>query len=92
MDLHELDEADQQQFMRESSQLSAVMLDLFGGYKMNVAALGNVVAQLHVHHIVRREEDPAWPRPVWGNEPAVAYAPAEIERLIGTIRQAVLSG
>jgi diadenosine tetraphosphate (Ap4A) HIT family hydrolase len=40
---------------------------------MNVAALGNVVAQLHVHHIARYEDDPAWPGPVWGHSPAVPY-------------------
>jgi diadenosine tetraphosphate (Ap4A) HIT family hydrolase len=45
----------------------------FGGGKLNVAALGNQVPQLHVHHVVRREADAAWPRPIWGVAPMVPY-------------------
>jgi diadenosine tetraphosphate (Ap4A) HIT family hydrolase len=50
-----------------------------------VAALGNVVPQLHLHHIVRYRTDPAWPAPVWGKMPARPYAPAEREEAIGRL-------
>jgi diadenosine tetraphosphate (Ap4A) HIT family hydrolase len=48
---------------------------------LNVAALGNVVRQLHVHHIVRYRNDPAWPKPIWGIGETVPYTPDEIEAL-----------
>ena len=53
--------------------------------KLNLAALGNVVRQLHVHVIARRTDDPAWPRPVWGAVPAKLYAPGEAEALAAKI-------
>jgi len=73
-EIHDLPDADQQQLLRESSALGRALMQAFGGLKLNVAALGNVVAQLHVHHIVRFEGDPAWPAPVWGKHPAQPYA------------------
>jgi diadenosine tetraphosphate (Ap4A) HIT family hydrolase len=55
--------------------------------KLNVAALGNVVPQLHVHVIARRRDDPAWPGPVWGAAPARGYDPAACERLVAALRR-----
>jgi diadenosine tetraphosphate (Ap4A) HIT family hydrolase len=55
--------------------------------KLNVAALGNVVPQLHVHVIARRRDDPAWPRPAWGAVPARDYDPAARERLVAALRR-----
>lgn len=60
--------------MEEIAQASAVMQRLFRPAKLNVAALGNVVPQLHVHVIARFTDDPAWPRPVWGVQPRQYYA------------------
>ena len=57
--------------------------------KLNVAALGNVVPQLHVHVIARRRTDLAWPKPVWGAAPARDYDPAARERLIEALRRAI---
>jgi diadenosine tetraphosphate (Ap4A) HIT family hydrolase len=57
--------------------------------KLNVAALGNVVRQLHVHVIARFKTDPAWPRPVWGVGERVAYEAATRDRLIDRIRAAL---
>jgi diadenosine tetraphosphate (Ap4A) HIT family hydrolase len=54
------------------------MMELFSGDKMNVAALGNMVPQLHLHHIVRFEGDPAWPGPVWGKQAHVPYTDDEL--------------
>jgi len=53
--------------------------------KLNVAALGNLVRQLHVHVVARLTTDAAWPRPVWGIGEAVAYQPADRDRLAGQI-------
>ena len=73
-------EDDQQQFWRESAVLSRALMELFKGEKLNVAALGNMVPQLHAHHIVRHAGDAAWPAPVWGKVPAQPYAPAALRQ------------
>jgi diadenosine tetraphosphate (Ap4A) HIT family hydrolase len=67
--------------------VSNVLRAATGCHKLNVAALGNQVRQLHVHVIARFEDDAAWPKPVWGSGPAVAYAAAARDRLIGKIRE-----
>ncbi|WP_289103297.1 HIT family protein [uncultured Marinobacter sp.] len=72
---------EQQRLLEESSTLSQGMMEIFGGDKMNVAALGNMVPQLHLHHIVRFEGDPAWPGPVWGKQPPVPYEDGELEQI-----------
>jgi len=64
---------------------------LFRPHKLNVAALGNLVPQLHVHVIARFEGDPAWPAPVWGRVAARAYSPEALVERIGRL-QAVLGG
>ncbi|MDX1633057.1 MAG: HIT family protein [Marinobacter sp.] len=77
-EIYQLSEADQLQLLRESSALGQGLMETFRGDKLNVAALGNMVPQLHLHHIVRFEGDPAWPGPVWGRQPPVAYGDAEL--------------
>ena len=72
-EIYELPNEQQQRLLFESSAFSEGMMELFGGDKMNVAALGNMVPQLHLHHIVRYQGDPAWPGPVWGKQPPVPY-------------------
>ena len=57
-----------------------------GCHKLNVAALGNMVRQLHVHIIARFEDDPAWPGPVWGMSPLVHYEDADMAKLLMNIR------
>ena len=69
-EIHQLAETEQQQLMRESVFVAARMQAHFQADKMNVAALGNMVPQLHIHHIARFATDAAWPRPVWGLLPA----------------------
>ena len=80
-DIYQLDWEQQQQFLNESSMLSEILMQLFKGTKMNVAALGNVCPQLHVHHIVRFEGDISWPKPVWGEFPMKAYTSIELDNL-----------
>lgn len=55
--------------------------------KLNIGALGNIVRQLHVHVVARREGDAAWPGPVWGFGKAEPHAAGEAERLVVAIRQ-----
>ncbi|WP_028081024.1 HIT domain-containing protein [Solimonas soli] len=74
-EIYELDEADQWQLLRESSALGRALMTLFPiGEKLNIGALGNLVPQLHVHHIVRWPGDAAWPGTVWGRHPPLPYA------------------
>jgi len=80
-EIYQLEETDQQRLLWESSELSRAMMALFAGDKMNLAALGNMVPQLHLHHIVRFEGDPAWPAPVWGKQAPVAYGEAALARV-----------
>jgi len=72
-EIHQLPEHDQQQLMRESCHIAKQLATLFKADKMNIAALGNMVPQLHIHHVVRYKTDPAWPAPIWGKFNAVAY-------------------
>ncbi|MCO7565511.1 HIT domain-containing protein [Pseudomonas sp. S 311-6] len=89
-ELFQLDEADQRQLWKETTYLAETLKDSFAADKMNVATLGNVVSQLHVHVIVRRRDDAAWPAPVWGRQPAVAYTDEQVEAVRQRLR-AVLS-
>src|SRR6185295_257440 len=92
VEIIDLDDAQQAQLMDEIAMLSRVLKDTTHCDKLNVAALGNVVAQLHVHIIARRRNDAAWPRPVWGAVPAREYETAELARFIAGIRQEVAFG
>lgn len=88
-EIYQLSEEDQIQLARESARLAATMAQLFSADKMNIATLGNVVPQLHVHHIARRRSDPAWPAPVWGKLPARAYAPDDLDRVLESMHAAL---
>lgn len=90
-EIHELSAEDQGQLMRESCALSRVLADLFQADKMNLGALGNLVPQLHIHHVVRYRSDPAWPAPVWGRVPASVYDPQVLSQTLDRLQDA-LSG
>ncbi len=72
-ELHQLSEQEQVALMQTSCMLGKELMQLFDGDKFNVAALGNQVPQLHVHHIVRHTTDYAWPKPIWGEGATVPY-------------------
>lgn len=82
-EIHHLPEDEQFQLMRESSAIATLLENDYQADKINVGALGNLVPQLHVHHIARFKDDIAWPGPIWGNtngtqrEEAVQQALAE---------------
>lgn len=86
-EIHELDNEDQQTLIGEMAAVSGALQKLFHGDKMNVAALGNQVPQLHVHVIVRYTSDPAWPTPVWGKLPSTPYSAEALERQLTRIRE-----
>lgn len=88
-EIYALPEADQHQLLRESSRLGETLMRLHGGDKLNIGALGNMVPQLHVHHIVRRVGDAAWPAPVWGRAPAVPYVAEARAALIAQLQAAL---
>ncbi len=78
-DTIDLADDDHGRLWNESRALGVGIMKVFNGEKLNVAALGNVTPQLHVHLIVRHTTDPAWPAPIWGKFPMQPYDPSEIE-------------
>lgn len=84
-DLHDLSPPDRIQLMTEMSNLSEAMRHDWAADKTNVAALGNMVPQLHVHVIMRYVGDAAWPGPVWGVGTAVPYAEADAATAVARI-------
>ena len=80
VEIFDLSIDDQKQLQLESTSLLTYLKKEFNADKMNVAALGNVVPQLHVHHIVRYVNDIAWPAPVWGAYPAKNYTDSELKK------------
>ena len=91
-EIYQLNEADQQQLLRESSLLSLVMVSAFSPDKLNIAALGNVVPQLHIHHIARYRTDAAWPAPVWGRVAAKPYAEDELAAVVRALKSGLVNG
>lgn len=73
-EIYELSSKDQSTLLAESSLLAKVLMSTYSQEKMNIGALGNVVSQLHVHHVARNKNDPAWPGPVWGHSKAELYS------------------
>jgi diadenosine tetraphosphate (Ap4A) HIT family hydrolase len=85
-EIYQLSDADQQRLWRESALLSRTLMRAFNGDKLNLAALGNMVPQLHVHHIVRYLSDAAWPAPVWGKHPAQPYSATALAERLSLLR------
>jgi len=81
--------AEQALLVNELSLASAALMQATRCDKLNVAAIGNVVPQLHVHVVARFKTDPLWPKPVWGFAASRAYAPAALESFVADIRKRV---
>ncbi len=88
-EIHELNHEDQALLLKEITQLSRAMAQAFDADKMNIAALGNVVPQLHVHCIARYKNDLAWPDPIWGKHPTKAYSETEREQVLSKLKAAL---
>lgn len=80
-EVFQLSDADQRQLWQETTRLAECLKDSFKADKMNIATLGNVVSQLHMHVVVRTRKDISWPAPVWGRHPAVPYEAAPLASL-----------
>jgi diadenosine tetraphosphate (Ap4A) HIT family hydrolase len=88
-ELIDLDAVDRGRLMEEIAAVTTALRTVAGPTKLNVAALGNIVRQLHVHVIARFEDDPAWPGPVWGRVPPVPYEPAIATALVARLVEAM---
>ena len=88
-ELYQLSNEEQLQFLSESNQLSIAMMQAFEPDKLNVAAIGNIVSQLHIHHIARFQSDPHWPGVIWGNIAPNPYTDEEKEAVNATILNAL---
>jgi diadenosine tetraphosphate (Ap4A) HIT family hydrolase len=89
VEIIDLDEVERAQLMTEISRVAAALKEVTGCDKLNIAALGNAVPQLHVHIIARRKNDPAWPRPVWGVTPARSHDPGALDRFMTALRKLI---
>lgn len=76
---------DQASLLKEVSRAGRVLQRLYHTDKLNIAALGNQVPQLHIHVISRRRDDPAWPQPVWGHGAAEPYPPEELSPVLARL-------
>jgi len=88
-EIHELDRADRSLLIEEIARAAAAMETLYKAHKMNVAALGNSVPQLHVHVIARFTGDAAWPNPVWGRGAAEPYAEDRVAAVVEAAKRAL---
>lgn len=83
-------DADQRRRLTDEIDLAARLLrDVYRPYKLNIAALGNMVEQLHIHVIGREQDDPAWPAPVWGRVAARPYSPEQLVERIAALQAAL---
>ena len=92
VEIIDLDEVEQAQLMAEVSRAARALKDITKCDKLNIAALGNMVPQLHVHVIARRTNDAAWPRPIWGVVPPLAHDAAEVQHFISALRRKIWLG
>lgn len=91
-EIYQLGEEEQCQLQRESVVLGQALMSAFGGDKLNVAALGNLVPQLHIHHIVRYRDDATWPGPVWGVGTSVPYTEEQLTAVRAMLSSDLLPG
>jgi diadenosine tetraphosphate (Ap4A) HIT family hydrolase len=83
----DLDEVERAQLMTEIARVAHALKEVTACDKLNVAALGNVVPQLHVHVIARRSGDAGWPKPIWGAAPPLPHDPRELDRFVTAIKR-----
>ncbi|MGE0279566.1 MAG: HIT domain-containing protein [Rhizobiaceae bacterium] len=88
-ELHDLTPLDQAMLTFETNLAAEALKRVTGCDKINTAALGNIVRQMHIHVIARSEDDPNWPGPVWGYGPREPYRRTDLHGLIEKIRAAL---
>ena len=85
-EIHQMCNADQALLLHESSSLARGLVEAFAGDKLNIAAIGNLVPQLHIHHVVRYHDDLAWPAPVWGKFVPLPYDEAGLAAVVARLQ------
>ena len=85
-EIYQLTHTEQVVLMEESSYVAENLADLFQADKMNIATIGNLVPQLHIHHIVRYQHDKSWPAPVWGKFAAEPYEEKQLADCLSRVR------
>jgi diadenosine tetraphosphate (Ap4A) HIT family hydrolase len=85
-EIYQLGKLERRLLTEESSYLAENLATLFKADKMNIAAIGNLVPQLHIHHVVRYQADKAWPAPIWGKFATVAYTQRQIEETLARVK------
>jgi diadenosine tetraphosphate (Ap4A) HIT family hydrolase len=88
-EVYQLDIEDRQQLLHESCVVAETMTALFHPDKLNIATIGNMVPQLHMHHVARFSNDGAWPGPVWGAQPAASYSKDKLASLVLELQTAL---
>ena len=91
-DTIDLTPVDYQSLWNESHALSVGIMSAFAGEKLNVAALGNVTPQLHIHHVVRFSKDLAWPGPIWGKQPLTPYNDDRVQEICELLAKVKMPG
>ena len=89
VEVTDLAPAEQMQLTMEINRAARALKDVTACDKLNIATLGNMVPQLHIHIIARRTTDPAWPQPIWGKVPPRDYEAAALDRLMTALRPQV---
>jgi diadenosine tetraphosphate (Ap4A) HIT family hydrolase len=92
IEIIDLTEAEQAELMREIARVARALKSVTHCDKLNIAALGNVVPQLHVHIIARFRNDASWPQPVWARGPAEPYTGDALRRFTAVLQQAIQFG
>ncbi len=87
VELTDLSFAEQTQVLEEINLVGKIIKEEFGFEKLNIAALGNLVKQLHIHVIGRNEDDAVFPKPVWGHSQIKLYKKEEAEILVKKIKE-----
>jgi len=88
-EIYRLAEADRQMLLAESCLLAEKLEEIYRPDKLNVATIGNLVPQLHMHHVARYRSDKAWPAPIWGKLPAQPYDRQKANLQIARLREAL---
>ena len=86
-EIYQLSKLERHALTEESSYLAENLATLYKADKMNIAAIGNLVPQLHIHHVVRYQADKSWPAPIWGKFAAVPYTQQQITDNIDQVKE-----
>ena len=86
-ELIDLKPKEQVQLLTEIDAAARALKSITECEKLNIAAIGNLVTQLHVHVVARRHSDAAWPKPIWAVAPPTAYDERSIRGLLSVLRQ-----